>query len=68
MYKFALILIILIFIACNSATDKKIDTPTLLIDSSITVQQAKPVEKIKEDLISDENVKEKPISIASIRL
>jgi len=59
MYKFALPLFILIFIACNSANDKKIDSPTLLIDSSITVQQAKPVERIKEDLISDENVKEK---------
>ena len=56
MYKFALPIFILIFIACNSATDKKIDSPTLLIDSSKIVQQAKPVEKIKEELDMNDNV------------
>ena len=59
MFKFVLPLFVLIFFACNSASDKKIESPTLLIDSSKIVQPAKPIEEKKEDLITDENVTEK---------
>ncbi len=59
MYKFALPLFFLIFIGCNTLTDKKMPPQTLLIDSTIAVQQDKSNEVLKEDLITNENVTEK---------
>lgn len=56
MSKLVLFIITLNIFACNSVTDKKMKPTTLLVDSSKTVQPAKPVEEIKEDLITDENV------------
>lgn len=59
MYKFALPLFILIFSACNSATDKTIEQPIVKVDSLTTNHLQKPVIEEKVDLITDENVIEK---------
>lgn len=59
MYKFALPLFILIFSACNSATDKTIEQTTVKVDSLTSNNLQKPVIEEKVDLITDENVTEK---------
>lgn len=59
MYKFALPLFILVFSACNSATDKTIEKTTIKVDSLTTNHLQKPVIEEKIDLITDENVTEK---------
>ena len=59
MFKFALPLFVLIFSACNSATDKTIEQPIVKVDSLTTNHLQKPVIEEKIDLITDENVVEK---------
>jgi hypothetical protein len=56
MYKFALPFFVLIFSACNSATDKTIEQTTVKVDSLTSNNLQNPAKEEKIDFITDENV------------
>lgn len=60
MYKFSLVLFVLIISACNLASDKTTEQSAIKIDTAKKAITPKQVEKeVAPDLINDENVKEK---------
>ncbi len=59
MYKFALAFLILIFLACNSVTDKSIVQATTRLDTTRKATTPQPIIKVEPELITNENVTEK---------